>query len=48
MSITGEEGNFTYETMGVSEIIVFLVIPDYWDRYHGTVISSLDECSMGW
>ena len=48
MNITCEEGKFIYETMGVSEIIVFLAIPDYRDCYHGTVITSLDECSMGW
>ena len=47
MSITSEEGYFIYETMGVSEIIVFLVIPDYRDCYYCTVITSMDECSMG-
>jgi hypothetical protein len=48
MSITCEEGNFIYETMGVSEIMVFLVIPDYRDCYRGAVISSLDERRVGW
>jgi len=48
MSITREEGTFIYETMGVSEIMVFLVIHNYWYSYRSTVISSLDERSMGW
>jgi hypothetical protein len=48
MSITCEEGNFTHETMGFSEIMVFLFIPDYRDCNRGTVISSLDERGMGW
>jgi hypothetical protein len=47
MSITGEEGNFKDETLGFSEIMVFLVVPDYRDCYRGTVVSSLDECRMG-
>jgi hypothetical protein len=48
MSITREEGNFHYETLGFSEIMVFLVVPDYWDCYRGAVISSLDERRVGW
>jgi len=48
MSITGEEGYFLYETMGVSEIMVFLVISNYRNCYCGAVISSLDERRVGW
>jgi hypothetical protein len=48
MSITSEEGHFIYETMGFSEIMVFLVIPNYRDCYRGAVISSLDERRVGW
>ncbi len=48
MSITREEGNFIYETMGVSEIMVFVVIANHRDSYRGTVISSLDERRVGW
>jgi hypothetical protein len=48
MSITLEEGTFTHEIMGVSEIMVFLVIPDYRDCYRSAVASSLDERGMGW
>jgi hypothetical protein len=47
MSITREEGTFIYETMGVSEIMVLLVILNHWYSYRGTVISSLDERSVG-
>jgi hypothetical protein len=47
MSITPEEGHFRYETLGFSEIMVFLVVPDYRDCYRGEVISSLDERRMG-
>jgi hypothetical protein len=48
MSITREEGHFTYETMGFSEIMVLLVVPDYRNCYRDTVISRMDERSMGW
>jgi hypothetical protein len=48
MSITCEEGYFIYETLGVSEIMVFLVDSCYWNCYHSTVHSSLDERRMGW
>jgi predicted deacetylase len=48
MSITSEEGIFTYETMGASEIMVFLVIPNHRDSYRCTVITRLDERCMGW
>jgi len=47
MNITREEGNFIYETLGVSEIMVSVVIPNHRDSYHGTVISSLDERRVG-
>ncbi len=48
MSITLEEGHFRYETLGFSEIMVFLVVPDYGNRYRGTVNPRLDERSLGW
>ena len=47
MSITREEGNFQYETLGFSEIMVFLVVPDYRDCYRGAIITRLDERRVG-
>jgi hypothetical protein len=47
MSITREEGNFNHDTLGFSEIMVFLVVPDYRDCYRGPFISSLDERRVG-
>jgi hypothetical protein len=48
MSITLEEGNFNHEMLGFSEIMVFLVVPDYRDCYRGAIIPSLDERRVGW